>query len=188
MQLPIFHPELPEYVSFGGLGSIIGHELSHGIDAGASETDSNGTTTRWWDNATTTHYETKARCFVRQYANYTYLDEKGKLHHVNGEATQEENIADAGGISASYTAWKKRALARPNQKLPGLEEFTQDQIFFLTYASTWCAVVKPEEVALQGLFDVHSPRDKRILGTLANSKDFREAFGCKVREPTCELW
>ena len=123
------------------------------------------------------------------------MAEKGEVKHVNGDATQEENIADAGGISASYQAWKKRMKAQSqlnqggmNQRLPGLEEFSAEQMFFLSYASTWCAIVKPEEVALQSLVDVHAPRDKRILGTLSNSREFREAFGCKVREPTCELW
>lgn len=188
MQTPMFSPDLPEYVSYGGLGSIIGHELTHAVDAGAQEIEAGGLSTRWWDNATTANYEKKASCFVKQYGNYTFKDEKGGLEKVSGEATMEENIADGGGISASYSAWKQRAKVQPNQRLPGLEAFTADQLFFLSYARTWCAVVDPALAASEQRFDVHSPRDARILGTLSNSRGFKEAFGCKVKEPTCELW
>jgi endothelin-converting enzyme len=188
MQLPIFSSDLPEYVSYGGLGSVIGHELSHGIDAGSTKVDEAGTTGRWWDSFTTKNYEDRTKCFVQQYSNFTFTDQKGKITHVNGELTQAENIADAGGLSASFAAWRKRDKARPNQLLPGLEEFTKEQLFFLSYASLWCAKVGPEQVALENMIDNHSPRDKRILGTLANSRGFREAFQCKNKEPTCELW
>lgn len=188
MQVPMFSPDLPEYVSYGGLGSIIGHELSHAVDAGAQEFGPDGASTRWWDNATTSNYEKKASCFVNQYSNYTYKDEKGGLEKVNGQTTMEENIADGGGISTSYMAWKQREKVRPNQKLPGLESFSADQLFFVSYARTWCGVVDEKFVAQDQRFDVHSPREARILGTLSNSRGFREAFGCRAREPSCELW
>lgn len=94
MQTPMFSPDLPEYVSYGGLGSIIGHELTHAVDAGAQEIEAGGLSTRWWDNVTTANYEKKASCFVKQYGNYTFKDEKGGLEKVSGEATMEENIAD----------------------------------------------------------------------------------------------
>jgi endothelin-converting enzyme len=118
-QLPIFSHDLPEYVSFGGLGSVIGHELSHGIDAGSTKTDEKGKTSKWWDSFTIKNYEDRAKCFVRQYSNFTFADQKGVITHVNGKNTQEENIADIGGLSASFAAWKKRDRARPNELLPG---------------------------------------------------------------------
>lgn len=188
MQLPMFSPELPEYISYGGLASIIGHELSHAVDAGAQDIGADGESIKWWDNATMTNYGRKADCFVKQYSNYTFKDEKGGLEKVDGVATMEENIADAGGISASYLAWKERAKTLPNKGLPGLEAFSADQLFFLSYARTWCAVIDPALVASNQRSDVHSPRDVRILGTLSNSRGFREAFGCRIKEPTCELW
>jgi endothelin-converting enzyme len=188
MQLPIFSPDLPEYISYGGLGSTVRHELSHGIDAGSASINENGKTHRWWGITTVAHYESKAKCFAQQYSNMTFTDKKGKLLHVNGEATQEENTADAGGISASFTAWKKRDRVRANKSLPGLESFAQDQMSFLSYASIWCAQVKPEVLVMENSMDNHSPRDKRILGTLANSREFRNAFKCKAKEPTYNLW
>lgn len=188
MQVPMFSPDLPEYISYGGLGSIIGHELSHAVDAGAQEVSTNGTSTRWWDNTTTTNYEKKASCFVKQYATYTFPNEQGGSENVNGELTMDENIADAGGISASYDAWKIRRKTGRNDKLPGLEAFTADQLFFLGYAGTWCAVVDSKVAAREQRVDVHSPREARILGTVSNSRGFREAFGCRVKEPSCELW
>lgn len=188
MQTPMFSPDLPEYISYGGLGSIIGHELSHAVDAGAQEIGTDGVSIRWWDNVTTANYEKKATCFVKQYSNYTFTDEKGGLEKVNGDATMEENIADGGGISAAYSAWKQSEKSGRNERLPGLEAFTADQLFFLSYARTWCAVVDPRLAAEAQRFDVHSPRDVRILASVSNSRGFREAFECKVKEPTCELW
>ncbi|TLD38013.1 putative endothelin-converting enzyme protein [Venturia nashicola] len=188
MQVPMFSPDLPEYVSYGGLGSIIGHELTHSVDAGAQEFGTDGSSIRWWDNTTTAGYEKKANCFIKQYSNYTFKNEKGGLAKVNGQNTLQENLADCGGISSSYQAWKKLEKKRPNAGLPGLETFTPDQLFFLSYARTWCAVVDSKLVGLDQKFDVHSPREARILATLSNSRGFREAFGCKVKEPTCELW
>jgi endothelin-converting enzyme len=187
MQLPIFSHDLPEYISYGGLGSIIGHELSHGIDVGSTKTDMTGKTTRGWDSFTTKNYEDRSKCFERQYSNFTFTDPKGKVMHVNGKLTKDENIADAGGLSASFAAWKTRDEGS-NKLLPGIEEFTREQMFYLSYASLWCANVKAEQVATENAIDNHSPRDKRILGTLANSRGFREAFQCKNKEPTCELW
>lgn len=99
-----------------------------------------------------------------------------------------ENIADAGGLTASYSAWKRRDTTASNPLLPGLEEFSKDQLFFIAYSNWWCGKVRPAQKVNYIYTDSHSPSDKRIIGTTANSAAFREAFNCKARTPTCELW
>ncbi|KAF2420974.1 endothelin-converting enzyme [Tothia fuscella] len=188
MQLPVFGEGLPEYVSYGAFGAVAGHELTHGFDNNGAKYDENGKYADWWDNSTVTNFDRKAECFVNQYANYTVTGLDGKPLHVNGRLTLGENIADAGGLTAAYSAWKKRDAAAPNPKLPGLEEFSKEQLFFMSYSNWWCGKVRPAQAVAYIYSDSHSPADKRILGTTANSAAFREAFKCKVKEPTCELW
>jgi endothelin-converting enzyme len=102
--------------------------------------------------------------------------------------TQGENIADAGGVSAAFAAWKKREAAKPDESLPGLDHFTHDQLFFVFYANWWCGKIRKEQAINYIYVDPHSPAFARILGTTSNSRAFRESFNCPVKEPTCELW
>lgn len=188
MQFPVFSSELPEYISYGSFGAVAGHELTHGFDDHGSEYDEHGVLRNWWDNTTRTNFDKKAQCFVKQYANYSVPDLDGKPVHVNGKLTLGENIADAGGLTAAYAAWQAREAASPNQILPGLEQFNKDQLFFLSYATWWCGKVRPAQALSLVYTDPHSPSDKRIIGTTSNSEAFRNAFNCKVKQPTCELW
>jgi endothelin-converting enzyme len=109
---------------------------------------------------------------------------------VNGKLTLGENIADAGGISAAFKAWKIREKEHPelNLQLPGLQDrFTKDQLFFVSYANWWCGKSR-KETAIQRVYtDPHAPKWARILGTMANSREFLSAFECN-KEPVCELW
>jgi endothelin-converting enzyme len=188
MQFPVFSSALPDYVNYGSFGAVAGHELTHGFDDHGSEYDENGVLRNWWDDTTRKNFQTKTQCFVKQYSNFTVEGLDGKPLNVNGKLTLGENIADAGGLTAAYSSWSKRDAARKNAGLPGLEEFTNDQLFFLSYATWWCGKVRKEQAANYIFTDPHSPNDKRIIGTTANSAAFREAFKCKVKQPTCELW
>ncbi|KAF2670943.1 zincin [Microthyrium microscopicum] len=188
MQFPVFGSALPEYVSYGSFGAVAGHELTHGFDDHGSEFDEHGVLRNWWDNTTRTNFEKKTQCFVKQYGDYTVPGLDGQPLHVNGKLTLGENIADAGGLTAAYAAWKKRDTDKPDPMLPGLESFNKDQLFFLSYATWWCGKVRPAQAVNYIYTDAHSPSDKRIIGTTANSKAFKEAFNCKKKEPTCELW
>lgn len=188
MQLPVFSDKLPEYVSYGAFGAVAGHELTHGFDNNGAHYDENGKYADWWDNTTVTNFNKKAKCFIDQFSKYTIPGLDGKPLPVNGKLTQGENIADSGGISASYAAWERRDKVKPNEQLQGLEEFTKEQMFFVSYGSWWCGKTREAALVNQVLTDPHSPNDVRILGTLANTRPFKEAFNCKVKEPTCELW
>ncbi|KAL1601682.1 hypothetical protein SLS60_006597 [Paraconiothyrium brasiliense] len=139
-------------------------------------------------NETVKAFEKRAECFVDQYAGYTVPGPDDKPLHVNGRLTLGENIADAGGLSASFQAWKRRAHKKPNHDLPGLDHFTQDQLFFVSYSNWWCGKTR-KETAIQRIYtDPHAPKWARILGTMANSREFRESFKCKEKQPTCQLW
>ncbi|KAI9166288.1 endothelin-converting enzyme [Paramyrothecium foliicola] len=188
MQFPVFDVQVPAYVSYGAFGSVAGHELSHAFDSTGRHYDENGNQTEWWTDGTVKAFEKRTECFVNQYANYTVEGPDGKPLHVNGRLTLGENIADAGGLSAGFQAWRRRAKETPNEHLPGLGFFTQEQLFFVSYANWWCGKSRKDAAIGRIYTDPHAPKWARILGTMANSREFRESFQCKVKEPTCELW
>jgi endothelin-converting enzyme len=188
MQFPVFDVEVPSFVSYGAFGSVAGHELSHAFDSTGRHYDQNGNYTDWWNKNTVKEFESRAQCFVNQYGNYSVEGPDGKPLHVNGRLTLGENIADAGGLSASFASWQKRRAEKPNQDLPGLEHFTQEQLFFVSYANWWCGTSRKETAINRIYTDPHAPKWARILGTMANSKDFRDSFNCPSKKPTCELW
>jgi endothelin-converting enzyme len=188
MQFPVFDVDVPQYLSYGAFGSVSGHELSHAFDSTGRHYDQNGNYTDWWTEKTVAQFKERAECFVDQYHNFTIEGSDDSPLHVNGKLTLGENIADAGGVAAAFAAWKSRAAETPNQDLPGLDFFTQDQLFFVSYSNWWCGKSR-KETAIQRIYtDPHAPKWARILGTMANSRDFKESFHCPTKEPTCELW
>ncbi|KAF2431475.1 peptidase family M13 [Tothia fuscella] len=188
LQSPVFGLELPEYISFGGFGTTAGHELTHGFDNSGSKYDENGRYQNWWDNSTLSAFKSRAQCFIDQYNNYTIRGVDGEVLHVNGKLTQGENIADAGGLASSFAAWQKRDKQDPNPLLPGLERFTKEQLFFISNGVWRCGKTRTEEAVKNVLTDPHSPTGIRTTGGVANSKEFRKAFDCPIKKPTCELW
>lgn len=189
MQSPVFYdPSIPQYLSYGAFGSVSGHELSHAFDSTGRHYDETGNFTDWWNDKTVEAFKSKAQCFIDQYHNFTVPNPNGEPLHVNGRLTLGENIADAGGLSAAFAAWKQMDAKEPGMLLPGLQNFSKEQIFFLSYSTFWCGKIRPEVAVNLVYRDPHSPAWARILGTTANSRDFREAFNCPTKEPTCELW
>lgn len=188
MQAPVFYdPSMPKYLSYGAFGAVAGHELSHAFDSSGRNYDQNGNYTDWWDESTIQAFKNKTDCFVEQYHNYTIPTKDGDLP-INGKLTLGENIADAGGLTAAFQSWRRRDEEKADMLLPGLDHFTKEQVFFLAYGLTWCGKVREEEEIRRIYTDPHSPSAFRIQGTTANSREFREAFNCPVKEPTCELW
>lgn len=188
MQHPVFYdPRVPQYLSYGAFGAVAGHELSHAFDNTGSQYDETGRYADWWDNDTRVAFEDKTKCYVDQYAKFSVPGPKGPLH-VNGKLTLGENVADAGGIHAAFSAWKEKEAVKPSQALPGLEKFTNDQLFFINYANWWCGK-STKEAAVEAIYlDPHAPKWARIIGTMANSADFKKAFNCPSKKATCELW
>ncbi|KAK4161877.1 hypothetical protein QBC43DRAFT_216673 [Cladorrhinum sp. PSN259] len=188
---PYFHADLPQYALYGGLGAILGHEITHGFDIEGSQYDENARKQQWWDNATMAAYQEKAQCFVDQYNKFEFKGPNAEKKHADGQKTLGENQSDAAGLSISYAAWQEERKAMPDvwdQSLPGLEEFTHEQLFFIIWGNQWCSNFTPEKKLELLLTDSHALNEHRILGALSNSKGFKEAFKCQKKEPECELW
>ena len=164
MQPPVFYePSVPQYLTYGAFGAISGHELSHAFDSMGSHYDETGNYTDWFDQPTAEAFDQKAKCFVKQYSEFTVPGPKGEPLHVNGKLTLGENIADAGGLHAAFSAWKEKEAERPGQALPGLQNFTFEQLFFISYGNFWCGK-STEAKAVERIYtDPHAPKWARIL-------------------------
>ncbi|WQF84607.1 Putative peptidase M13, metallopeptidase, catalytic domain superfamily, peptidase M13, domain 2 [Colletotrichum destructivum] len=189
-QKPLYSPEYPAYINYGGLGMVLGHELTHGFDNNGHNYAANGSLVNWWDEKSLQAFTNRTRCFADQYQKFTVMAPNGTVVPINGNFTLGENIADAGGVVTSYAAWKKSQADKKsnNMDLPGLQKFSHDQLFFLHYAQTWCEKSSKEADVYQIVTDVHSLGFARIKGPLDNSEDFRAAFNCPQKQATCSLW
>ncbi|CAK1582999.1 unnamed protein product [Parnassius mnemosyne] len=179
LQYPFFELGL-ESLNYGALGTILGHEITHGFDNFGRLFDKNGNLVPWWSNETTQLYVNMTQCFVQQYSSFyfTDLDE-----YVNGRTTLGENIADNGGVRESLAALKRHLHKYgPEPKLPGFEHMTSEQMFFLSYGNLWCGV-STKESSKKDLEDEHSPQRFRAIGTLQNSEDFARAWNCPPGSP-----
>lgn len=188
MQFPVFGAGFPGYVNYGAFGSVAGHELSHAFDNNGRHYDADGKYTDWWTNHTVEEFTKRADCFVEEYNNFTVIGTNGTIH-VHGAQTLGENIADAGGLTASFNAWNARRQDYPDSDLPGLDYFTQEQLFYIAYGNFWCAKYTKAALTRGVLLDPHSPNMWRLQGAaMMNARGFKEAFNCPSKEPTCELW
>ncbi|KAF9407769.1 hypothetical protein BGZ94_002573 [Podila epigama] len=196
---PFFNVEDPEYLNFGGIGYVVGHELGHAFDDEGRNYDETGANLNWWRESSIKAFDEKSRCFVEQYGNYTITGPNGVNVNVNGTFTLGENIADNSGIKLSFEAWYQRYRSdRSNKKynnvrLPGLQRHTPEQLFFIQYARSYCGNTTPEERLRLITLDPHSPDKYRINGVVQNSDYFAKAFKCKAGSPMnpvkkCILW
>lgn len=170
LQPPFFYPNGDDAVNYGGIGMVIGHEITHGFDDQGSQFDGDGNLKNWWSEDDKKAYNGLTNKFVEQY-NAFEIDSL----HVNGELTQGENIADLGGMIISYNAFKK---ANPdNTKL--INGLTPEQRFFVNYAIIWRDHMRPEALRNQILTNEHSPAKFRVNGVLGNLPQFHNAFNVK---------
>src|SRR5581483_4553636 len=178
LQPPFFDSTEDEAVNYGGIGVVIGHELTHGFDDQGSKFDAVGNLTNWWTPADRTEFEKRTSCVADEYSAFVPVDDV----HLNGRLTLGENTADNGGIRIALMALnaeraKGKPDARDNQTVEG---FTPEQRFFLGFAQIWCENRTPESERLQIKVDPHSPGRYRVNGTVVNDPDFAKAFGCKA--------
>ena len=172
MQAPLFDPEADDAYNYGVMGSIIGHELTHGFDDQGSQYDADGNLKMWWTEADYSNFKSKTKLIVEQFNAYTVID----TLHVNGELTQGENIADLGGLTMSYYAYKKSLGGR---KSPVIAGFTGEQRFFLAWAQGWKTLARDAFAKMLISVDPHSPGRFRAIGPLSNMQEFYDAFGVK---------
>ena len=177
-------------MNYAAIGSIIGHEITHGFDDQGRQFNEFGNLVDWWGKDIADAYLGKAQCIIDQYANFT---EELTCLNLNGINTQGENIADNGGLKEAYLAYQKYiATNGPEEPLPGLN-YNTNQLFWISSAQSWCAVFRPEEMKKRILTGVHSPNQFRVLGTLTNMKQFSDDFQCTTgtaMNPAdkCEVW
>lgn len=183
LQLPLYNSSLPGYFNYAAIGSIIGHEITHGFDSEGSKRNASGEIDNWWSKETKQIFENKSDCFVKQYNKYG----------LDGRQTLAENIADNGGLQQAYTAflsWKKKEMS--GIKLPELEEFSTDQLFFITYGSIWCTKYAPGVLNYTIREAEHAPSPYRLKITITNLKAFSDAFNCHSSissfENYCSIW
>jgi endothelin-converting enzyme/putative endopeptidase len=186
LQPPFFDRAMDDAVNFGGIGAVIGHELTHGFDDQGRKFDGDGNMKDWWTEADGKEFEARASCVEQQYSGYTAVADV----KVNGKLTLGENVADNGGVRVSLMALKDTLSGKSVEPLDG---FTPEQRFFLGFAQVWCQNVTDEAARLRAQTDPHSPGEWRVNGTVSNMPEFREAFGCKagspmVREKPCRVW
>ena len=172
--VPGYEGRMPDDAILYGIigGSTFGHEITHGFDDQGSQYDEKGNLNNWWTPEDLKKFQAKTKLIVAQFNKYTVLGNK----HINGDATQGENIADLGGVVMGYEAFKKTAQYKNNQKISNL---TPDQRFFLAYGYAWMVNSKDEALASQIMTDVHAPAQFRINGPLSNIPEFYKAFNVK---------
>ncbi|CAJ0566155.1 unnamed protein product, partial [Mesorhabditis spiculigera] len=192
LQPPFFDAEFPKSLNYGGIGAVIGHEITHGFDDQGSQFDKDGNLKNWWDASTREKFEERTQCIIDQYGAQEVPNTSGQ--HLNGKLTQGENIADNGGVKQAYKAYK-RFLEKhgPEEALPGLEKYTNDQMFFIGYAQTWCNKMTPEATLRLILTDPHAPGMFRVNVVLQNQPEFAHAFQCpagSTMNPSkrCVVW
>ncbi len=171
LQPPFFNPDADDAVNYGGMGAVIGHEISHGFDDQGSKYDADGNLKMWWTPDTRKKFEERTGLVVKQFDGYVAIDSL----HVNGRLTLGENIGDFAGLSISYTALEKVLAGKPK---PLIDGFTPEQRFFLAWAQIWRTNSTPEALRLQVRTDPHSPARFRTNGPLSNIPAFYQAFDC----------
>jgi membrane metallo-endopeptidase-like protein 1 len=190
LQPPFYHKDNPMYLNFGGIATIIGHEITHGFDDQGRLFDIDGNVNLWWSEDDVRNFLQKAECFVEQYGNYTVKEVR---QNINGRQTLGENIADNGGIKQSYRAYTQWVNENGQEPLlPGIN-LNQDQLFFLNFAQSWCGSTRPELLVRWIRSFQHSPRRERVMGTLSNSVEFAAAYRCPPGSPMnpvkkCRIW
>ncbi|XP_062842899.1 membrane metallo-endopeptidase-like 1 [Trichomycterus rosablanca] len=191
LQPPFFSERQHQALNFGGIGMVIGHEITHGFDDHGRNFDKDGNMYNWWSNYSTEQFDEQSKCMVQQYGKFSWKLAGGQ--NVSGITTLGENIADNGGVRQAYKAYMKWVEKEGEEaRLPGLD-MDHKQLFFLNFAQVWCGACRPEYAIQSIKTDSHSPLEYRVLGSLQNFEAFSDAFKCKKGTPMnpeekCRVW
>jgi len=172
MQPPFFDAKADDAANYGVMGAVIGHELTHGFDDQGAKFDAEGNLKDWWTAEDMKNFESRTGLIRNQFDAYVAID----TLHVNGQLTLGENIADLGGLTMSYYAYK---LSLKGAKSPVIDGFTGEQRFFIAWAQGWKTLSRPEALKQMIATNPHSPGNFRANGPMTNMKEFYEAFGVK---------
>jgi putative endopeptidase len=190
LQPPFFDKNMDDAVNFGGIGLVIGHELTHGFDDQGRKFDPTGNLRDWWTEQDGKEFEKRVSCVADEYSSFVAVDNM----HLNGRLTLGENTADNGGARVALAALEQMIAddktGKESQKIDG---FTPEQRFFLGFGRVWCEKQRPENLRMQVSTNPHSPGKYRVNGVVQNMPEFQKAWGCKAGQPmvaenACHVW
>lgn len=187
LQPPFFNFNADDAINYGGIGGVIGHEITHGFDDQGSQFDADGNLKMWWTPEDRKQFDERAACVAKQFDGYEV--QPGLF--INGKLTLGENIGDFAGLTVSYYAFMKSLEGKPRPA--NIDGFTPEQRFFLGWAQVWAGKYTPEAERQQVAGNPHALPRWRVNGPLSNMPEFAAAFGCKqgakmIREKVCEIW
>jgi putative endopeptidase len=185
LQPPFYDNDMDDAVNFGGIGMVIGHELTHGFDDEGRQFDAEGNLKDWWTPEDAKEFDQREACVVGEYSKFTVAGV-----NVNGKLTLGENTADNGGARVALMALEKELANKSRSEIGG---YTPEQRFFLSFGQVWCTNSRDEAERLQVQTDPHSPARFRVNGVVQNMPEFQKAFSCKVGQPmvpanACHVW
>ena len=186
LQPPFYDNSVDDAMNFGGIGAVIGHEMTHGFDDEGSQFDAEGNMRDWWTAQDKKEFNQRTQCVADQYSGYTAVENV----KVNGKLTLGENVADNGGLRLAYMALMESLAGREPAPIDGL---TAKQRFFLGWANVWCQNRTDSMSRMLGTIDPHSPGRWRVIGAVSNMPEFQKAFHCKpdapmIRKNSCRVW
>jgi putative endopeptidase len=186
LQPPFYDQQADDALNFGGIGAVIGHELTHGFDDEGSQFDAQGNLRDWWTEQDKKEFKARTKCVSDQYSGYTAVDDL----KLKGELTLGENTADNGGMRIGYMALMSALAGKEPDPIDGL---SAEQRFFLGWANVWCQNRTTAVSRMLVTVDPHSPAPARVNGVVSNMPEFREAYHCKadapmVRQNACRVW
>jgi putative endopeptidase len=187
LQAPFFGQDRAIAANLGGIGMVIGHELTHGFDDQGAQFDADGNLADWWQKDDLAKFTDKGKCVADQYSTFEALPRK----FIQGQLTLGENIADLGGVRMAFKAY--RALRKDAVKTYLADGFSEDQQFFLAVGQAWCGRERPAETERRLTTDPHAPAKFRVYGALRNLTEFADAFRCVAGTPMrpakiCTVW
>ena len=193
LQPPFYDNNLDDAVNFGGIGAVIGHELTHGFDDQGAKFDPEGNLKDWWTPTDEAEFNKRTACIADEYSNFVSVKDPSNPKNdvnLNGRLTLGENTADNGGVRIAYMALENTLGNKPRKKIDG---FTPEQRLFLGFGQVWCEKRRPEYNRMLSKVDPHSPGQFRVNGTVSNMPEFAKAYSCKkgdamVRADACHVW
>jgi len=190
LQPPFFDKSMDDAVNFGGIGLVIGHELTHGFDDQGRKFDPQGNLRDWWTEQDGKEFEKRVSCIADEYANFVTVDNL----KLNGRLTLGENTADNGGARIALAALEQMISEDKSGKAgQSIDGYTPEQRFFLGFGRVWCEKQRPENLRMQVSTNTHSPGRYRVNGVVQNMPEFQKAWGCKTGQPmvaenACHVW
>jgi putative endopeptidase len=190
LQPPFFDKKMDDAVNFGGIGLVIGHELTHGFDDQGRKYDAQGNLRDWWTAQDGKEFEQRASCIANEYGSFTAVDDL----KLNGKLTLGENTADNGGARIAYAALMHMlAEDKSGKSQEKIDGYTPEQRYFLGFGRVWCEKRRPEFSRMLVSVDPHSPGRYRVNGVVQNMPEFQKAWGCKAGQPmvaqnACHVW